>query len=166
MVDDPSGEDATGGIWAVCRGKCEEAGEETLHSGFPRLHAHLYTQSKREIHSARENDEEAVATGPAGNCRMVPGEPPLACGGTAEDPQLQTPGPLPVLWTTDELPEYLAVLAGSPSYLAKVAQPTHSWKQDDLGEICSHPTETSLVATADLTSLARCREPRLRNPLR
>ena len=40
----------------------------------------------REIHRARENDEEAVPKGPEGDCRMVPGEPPHACGGTAEDP--------------------------------------------------------------------------------
>src|SRR5262249_7708899 len=64
------------------------------------------------------------------------------------------------------LPEYLAVLAGSPVYLAKVAQSAHSWKRDDLGEICSHPTETSLIASSDLTPLAQCGEPRLRNPLR
>jgi group II intron reverse transcriptase/maturase len=67
---------------------------------------------------ARENDEEAVSTGPEGDCRMVPGEPSPACGGAAENPKRQTPGPLPVLRATDELPEYRAVLSGSPSYLA------------------------------------------------
>jgi hypothetical protein len=66
---------------------------------------------------------------------MVPREPPHACGETAEDPQRQTPGPLPVLRASDELLEYLAVLSGGPADLAKVAQPAHSWKPDDLGEM-------------------------------
>jgi len=52
--------DAAGGIRAVCRGQCEETGEETLHSGHPRLHARMRTQSKGEVHRARENDEETV----------------------------------------------------------------------------------------------------------
>ena len=102
----PPGEDAAGGIRTICRGKCEAAGEETCHVRFPRLHTRLCTQSKREIHRARENDEEAVPKGPEGDRRMVPGEPTRACGRAAENPQRQTPGPLPVLRTTDELPEY------------------------------------------------------------
>jgi retron-type reverse transcriptase len=35
---------------------------------------------KENVHRARENDEEAVPTGPDGNRRMVPGEPTHACG--------------------------------------------------------------------------------------
>src|SRR6202030_3404157 len=97
---------------------------------------------------------------------MVPGEPPYACGGAAENPQCQTPGPLPVLRTTDELPESLAVLSGGPPHLAKGAQSAHSRKRDDLGEICSHPTETPIVATAYSAFLEWSGESRLRNPLR
>jgi hypothetical protein len=50
--------------------------------------------------------------------------------------------PFPPVDTVDELPKYLAVLSGGSTPLAQVAQPAHSWKRDDLGEICSHPTET------------------------
>jgi hypothetical protein len=49
-------------------------GDETSHVRFPRLHAHLLPQPEREIHSGRADDEEAVTTGPEGDCRMVPGE--------------------------------------------------------------------------------------------
>ena len=35
-------------------------GEETLHSGHPRLHARMRTQPKGKVHRARENDEETV----------------------------------------------------------------------------------------------------------
>jgi group II intron reverse transcriptase/maturase len=75
-------------------------------------------------------------------------------------------GHLPVLRATDELPEYLAVLTGGPTYLAKVAQPAHSRKGDDRGDICWAATSTSLVAAAYPTLLAWCGETHLRNPLR
>ena len=39
-------------------------------------------------------------------------------------------------------------------------------ERDDLGALCSHPQEASLVAAAHPTSLAWCGESRLRNPLR
>ena len=67
---------------------------------------------------------------------------------------------------TDELPESMAVSSGGPAHLAQVAEPPHSWKRDDLGAICSHPTEASLVTAAYPTFLAWCGESRLRNPLR
>jgi hypothetical protein len=89
-----------------------------LPRSISRPYTRLCPQPDREIHSARENDEETVPTGPAGDSRMVPGEPPLACGGTAENPKRQAPGPLPVLRATDELPQYLAVLSGGPTHLA------------------------------------------------
>ena len=76
------------------------------------------------------------------------------------------PGPLRVLRTTDELPETPGVLSGGLSYLAEVAQSTHSWKRDDVGEICSNPPATPAVATPDLSFLDWSRESRLRNPLR
>src|SRR6516225_3415547 len=76
------------------------------------------SQPEREIHRARENDEEAVSTGPKGDCRMVPGEPPPACGEAAENPKRQTPGPLPVLRAINELPESPAVQSRGPAHLA------------------------------------------------
>jgi hypothetical protein len=110
--------------------------------------------------------KEAVSKGPDGNRRMVPGEPTRTGGRAAENPQGQAPRSLPVLRATDELPTSLAVLSGGPSYLAEVAQPSHSWKRDDVGEICSNPTETPVVATSDRPPLEQCGESPLRNPLR
>jgi hypothetical protein len=74
--DTPPGEDTAGGLWAVCRGTREAAGEETSHVRFPRLHAHLRTQPEREVHGECADDEEASPTGPDGRSRMVPGTPP------------------------------------------------------------------------------------------
>ena len=53
-----SGEDKADGIWALCRGTCEEAGEETQHLRLSRADAHLRTQPKREVHRAREDDAQ------------------------------------------------------------------------------------------------------------
>ena len=96
-----------------------------------------------------KNDEEAASKGPDGHRRMVPGEPTRTGGRTAENPQRQAPGPLPVLWATDELPTSLAVLSGGPSYLAEVAQPSHSWKGMTWAKFASNPTEAPVVATSD-----------------
>src|SRR6516162_8465528 len=93
-------------------------GKKAAHVRFPRLHIRLCPQPEREIHRARENDEEAVSTGPKGDCRMVPGEPPPACGEAAENPKRQTPGPLPVLRAINELPESPAVQSRGPAHLA------------------------------------------------
>jgi len=165
--DAPPGEDKAAGIWALRRGTREEAGqEETRQLRLSRYDADLRTQSQGEVRRARTNDEEAVSQGPDGNRRMVPGKPPRTGGRATENPQRQAPGPLPVLRTTDELPQTPGVLSGGLSYLAEVAQSTHSWKRDDVGEVYSHPTATPAVATTDLSFLDWCREPRLRNPLR
>ena len=99
------------------------------------------------------NDEESVSQGPDGNRRMVPGKPPRTGGRATENPQRQAPGPLPVLRTTDELPKTPGVLSGGLSYLAEVAQSTHSRKPDDVGEIYRNPTATAAVATTDLPIL-------------
>jgi hypothetical protein len=68
--------------------------------------------------------------------------------------------------TPDELPKHLAVLSGGSTPLAQVAQPAHSWKGDDLGEICSHPTETPLDDAAYPLFSAWCGESRLRGESR
>jgi hypothetical protein len=41
---------------------------EQLERQFPWLHARLRTQSKGKVHSACANDEQAVPTGPDGDC--------------------------------------------------------------------------------------------------
>src|SRR5580704_11908429 len=97
---------------------------------------------------------------------MVPREPTRAGGRAAESPQRQTPGSLPILRTTDELPKYPEVLSGGLSYLEEVAQPAYSWRRDDVGDICSDPPATPADASADRAFLAKCREPRVRNPPR
>jgi hypothetical protein len=52
---------------------------------------------------------------------MVPRAPTRGGGPAAENPQRQTPRPLPVLRTPDELSQFTAVLSGSPSSLEEVA---------------------------------------------
>jgi hypothetical protein len=42
--DASPGEDKAGGIWALCRGTCEEAGKETQHLRLSRADAHLRAQ--------------------------------------------------------------------------------------------------------------------------
>src|SRR5580658_463524 len=97
---------------------------------------------------------------------MVPGEPPRTCGRTAANPQRQTPGPLPILRTTDELQEHLEVLSGGLPHLAKVAQSPNSWEEANVGEIYRTPPPPSFVASLDHTSLELYGESHLRNPLR
>src|ERR1700730_11594294 len=97
---------------------------------------------------------------------MVPGEPTRSGERAAENPKRQAPGPLPVLRAPDELPQYSEVPSRGLSYLAEMAQSTHSWRRHDVGEICRDLTATPTDAPPDLTFLARSRKPRLRNPLR
>src|SRR4030095_3242966 len=49
--------------------------------------------------------------------------------------QRQTPGTLPVLWTSDELPLSAAVLSGGPSALAHVVEPAHERENTSLGPL-------------------------------
>jgi hypothetical protein len=68
--------------------------------------------------------------------------------------------------TTNELPQPLAVLPESPSYLAHMAEPSHSRAHVDVGEICGNPAPAPVVATSDHHSLGERGESRLKNPLR
>jgi hypothetical protein len=111
------------------------------------------------------NDEEAVTTGPEGNRRMVPGEPPQGCGRTAQDPQRHASGPLSVLRAANELQEHPAVLLDRPTPLAKVAQSPNSREVVDVGEIYPNPLSPPLVTSMDHTFLVWGGESRLRNPL-
>jgi hypothetical protein len=72
-----------------------------------------------------------------------------ACRQTADDPQRQAPGPLPILRTTVELQKHLAVLSGRLPYLAEVAQSPNSREGTDVGEICRTPPSPSVVASSD-----------------
>src|SRR5450755_3979498 len=99
--DAPSGEDEAGGIWALCRGTREGAGDEARHLRLPRIYAHLRTQPKREVHRARADDAQKDPSKPEGARPMVPRAPSRPGGGAAQDPQCQAPGPLPVLRATD-----------------------------------------------------------------
>ena len=73
---------------------------------------------------------------------------------------------LPVLRTTDELPQFTAVLSGSPSSLAEVAQSSHSWEVVDVGEILGPSPSPSSVASSHHALRGYDGEFCLRNPLR
>jgi group II intron reverse transcriptase/maturase len=133
--DAASGEDKAGGIWALCRGTCEEAGEETQHLRLSRADAHLRTQPKREVHRASANDAQAAPQEPHGGRRMVSGEPACPGGRAAENPQCQAPGPLSVLRATHELPVSRAVLSGHLQTLVQVAQSPNARVAADVGEL-------------------------------
>jgi hypothetical protein len=87
--------------------------------------------------------------------RVVPGEPPQACGRTAENPQRQAPGPLPILWTTDEFQEHREILSGSLPHLAEVAESPNSREGAGVGEIYKTSSSLSFVAPTDRTFLER-----------
>src|SRR5262249_32677609 len=160
------GEDAADGIWALCDGECEEAGEETRNLRFPRLYAYLHTQPQGQVHSAREDGSQTVPERTEGDRRLVPTTPARPCEQTAENAECQAPRPLPVLRTIDELPQSLAVLPESLSYLAHVAESAHARDNADVGEICRNPAPVPVVATSDHALLDGSGESRLKNPLR
>src|SRR5262249_21790329 len=97
---------------------------------------------------------------------MVQTAPPRSCGGAAENPERQTPRPLPVLRTTNELPRNSAVLSERPSHLAGMAEPPDTGKAADVGKVRRNPTSVSSPTTTDHTRLGGRREARLKNPLR
>src|SRR6516162_11434494 len=103
-------------------GKREETGEETRNLRFPRLHAYLRMHPQGQVHSAREDANQTVPERTEGDRRLVPTSPARSCERTAENAECKTPRPLPVLWTTDELPKSVAILSGSPAYLAHMAE--------------------------------------------
>src|SRR5215471_16030173 len=160
------GKAAAEGIWALCDGECEEAGEETRNLRFPRLYAYLHTQPQGQVHSAREDGSQTVPERTEGDRRLVPTTPARPCEQTAENAECQAPRPLPVLRTIDELPQSLAVLPESLSYLAHVAESAHARDNADVGEICRNPAPVPVVATSDHALLDGSGESRLKNPLR
>jgi len=129
--------------------------------------------SRISAHAAEEgsspstcDNAQAARSEPDCSRPMVPGAPPRGRGAAAKNPQCQTPGPLPVLWTTDELSEPKSVPPGRSPCLAEVAQSSHSWNRVDVGAIhvCS-PSPPS-IATSHHALLGYKGESRLRNPLR
>src|SRR5262249_39770255 len=160
------GEDAADGIWALCDGECEEAGEETRNLRFPRLYAYLHTQPQGQAHSAREDGSQTVPERTEGDRRLVPTTPARPCEQTAENAECQAPRPLPGLVPIDVLPQSLAVLPESLSYLAHVAESAHARDNADVGEICRNPAPVPVVATSDHALLDGSGESRLKNPLR
>src|ERR1700735_1054856 len=164
--DTAPGENAADRVRAGCGEECEATGEETPDLRFSRLHPHLCPPPEGEVHSQREDDRQTAPQGAEGDRRLVQAAPARPCGRATENPERQTPRPLPVLRTPDELPKYLAVLSQGPTYLAGVAEPPHTRAKADVGTVCRNPTQASIVATPDHASLGGRRESRLRNPLR
>src|SRR5215467_7434975 len=97
---------------------------------------------------------------------MVPNPSPLPRGMATSHPQCETPRPLPVLWTTLELPQFVAVLSGSPLDLEEVARPADAGKAVYLGEVRTAGVSPPVTATPDHTFLGWSSESYLRNPLR
>src|SRR5215471_6896032 len=97
---------------------------------------------------------------------MVQTAPSRSCERAAENPKRQTPRPLPVLRTTDELPRNSAVLSQSPSHLAGMAEPPDTRKAADVGTVCRNATAVPAPTPSDHTRLGGRRESRLKNPLR
>jgi group II intron reverse transcriptase/maturase len=129
------------------RGDAEKV-MEVLPKRFAKYGLALHPEKTRLVGFGRYA-EETAPEGPDGNRRMVPGEPTRACGRAAKDPQRQAPGPLPILRTTVELQEHLAVLSGGPAHLEDVAQSPHSREAADVGKICGNPPSPPVVASTD-----------------
>jgi len=133
--DTPPGEDTAGGIWAERQKERKAAGKETRHLRFLGADVHLRTQPKGEVHSTREDDGQAAPQGAEGDRRVVSRTPPRPCGPATENPECQTPRPLPILRPANELPQPLAVLSDGPVYLAQVAESPHTRARADVGTV-------------------------------
>src|SRR5215470_20132772 len=147
-------------------GERKETGEGTRNLRFPQLHAYRRTQPQGQVHSARKDAGQTVPERTEGDRRMVPTTPARPCERTAENAECQAPRPLPVLRTTNELPQSVAVLPESPPYLAHVAESSHAREAVDVGAISRTPAPAPVVATADHPLLGGSGESRLKNPLR
>ena len=153
---DPSpGEDAASGIWAICGEEREETGKETPDLRVPRLYPHVRPQPEGEVHRAREDDRQTAPQGTEGDRRLVPEAPARAGGRATENPERQAPRPLPVLRTTDELPQSSAVLSERPSDMEGRAESPHARAMADVGPLRGNPTAASVVATPDHAFLER-----------
>jgi len=80
---------------------------------------------------------------------MVPEAPARACGRATENPERQAPRPLPVLRTTDELPQSPAVLSERPSDMEARAESPHTRAMADVEPLHGNPTAASVVVTPD-----------------
>ena len=164
--DAAPGEDAAGGIRAVCSKKREEARQEAPDLRFPWIDAYLRPQPEREVHSAREDDGQTAPQRVEGDRRVVSKAPPRPGERATENPERQAPRSLPILWPADELPQHLAVLSAGPMYLARVAESPHTRAEADVGAVRCSSTAVPAFATSDYARLGERGESRLRNPLR
>src|SRR5260370_4373121 len=111
-------------------------------------------QPKGEVHSAREDDCQTVPQRTEGSRGLVQTASARSCERAAENPERQAPRPLPVLRTSDELPQYLAVLSPSPTHLERMAGSSHTSKATDGGEVQCWPAQGSATASSHTTTLA------------
>ena len=116
----------------------------------PATHTFCARSREREIHRACENDEETVSDGPDGDswngARM---NRHSARGGAAENPSMPNSGATTSDYGRPTNYQSLWRFFREVRHIwQKGAQSAHSRKRDDLGEICSHLTETPIVATA------------------
>src|SRR5260370_1031683 len=111
-------------------------------------------QPKGEVHSAREDDCQTVPQRTEGSRGLVQTASARSRERAAENPERQAPRPLPVLRTSDELPQYLAVLSPSPTHLERMAGSSHNWRAADVGEVQRYPAPVSPTATSEHTCLA------------
>src|SRR5215469_4963653 len=148
--DASPGEDKACGIWTLCGGTSEEAGEETQQLRLSRFYVSLRTQPKREIHGACTDDAQTAQPRPDGDRSMVPRTSSGAGGAAAEDPQRQAPGPLPVLRAADELSVSLEVLSWHLSTLVLLAQSPNARVAADVGSIQCPPPPVTSVAPSDV----------------
>src|SRR6266849_9872467 len=90
---------------------------------FPRLYAPLCAQPAGTVCDSRPDHPQTPSAQREGGGAMVPATSARPGRGPGRTTQCQTPGPLPVLRASDELPLSVAVLSAGPAALAQVAQP-------------------------------------------
>src|SRR5262249_26160866 len=84
----------------------------------------------------------------------------------ASHPQRETSRPLPVLRSTHEPPQPVAVLSGRPVRLEEMARPKVARKDPQMGSLRAAPSALSAPVSPDHTTLGWRGESYLRNPLR
>ena len=132
----------------------------------PRFHARVCAQPTGAVHDSRPDDAQTLSAECEGGGAVVPAASARPGRESGRGAQRQTPGPLPVLRTADELPQSVAVLSARPPALAQVADPAHAGEAADLGPLPTTAHSSSAACPAHLSRLGPSGEPCMRNPVR
>ena len=145
--------------------------EQDVWGNIPALHHRLVSHQYRAqptgaVYDSRPDHPQTLSAECEGGGAVVPATSARPGRDAGRGAQCQTPGPLPVLRTADELPQSLAVLSARPPALAQVADPTYAGEAADLGYLPTAAQPPSAACPAHLPCLGQHGESCMRNPVR